>query len=67
MIQNSKTGEIITVETYKKRCDIEDATGLVRGDLREWTTEQIEQEYYNLFLHDVEVFSLEQHFDCVSI
>lgn len=51
-IQNTLTGEVMPTTTYIKRCELEDHFSEARGTLREWSANQIEQEYYNLFLHN---------------
>ena len=47
-IQNTLTKEIMPVEVYKMRCELEDLFGYARGTLRNWTGEQIEYHYGNI-------------------
>jgi len=50
-IQNTITKEIMTVDAYKKRCELEDFYQMTRGSLREWNTNKIEQTYFDEFLN----------------
>ena len=49
-----KTKEIMSVEIYKKRCELEDHDGVARGTYCDWTADHIEQMYYNEFQSEVE-------------
>ena len=51
-ILNTITGETISVNTYKKRCELEDYDMVARGTYREWSADEIEQEYHDEFLAD---------------
>jgi len=48
-ILNKKTGEVMSIETYKKRRDLEELWGEHTGALNEWSKEEIELQWYKEF------------------
>ena len=50
-IQNTLTKEIITIDVYKKRCELEDFFDEPRGGLRNLNASEIEQSYFNQFVN----------------
>jgi hypothetical protein len=48
-ILNKKTGEVMSIETYKKRRELEEHWGEHTGALNEWSKEEIEFQWYKEF------------------
>lgn len=49
MILNTTTNQELSLTTWKKRQDIEEIFGYVRGHLRAWKIDEIEYEWSKLF------------------